>query len=112
MIEVIKEIAKNEYNELCEFVSKLTYIEAYNKLNGYNLTADPITIGEEKKLIGMNEFFDLKYKHIRTAIFRKDNNKCEVWEEFILEFNMSATYNGDVILEKLKWNDPAIHEYP
>ena len=86
MIEAIKNLAKKEYNELCELVSNLTYVEAYNKLNGFNLTSDPITIGD--KLIGLNEFFDVNYKHINTTIFRTNENGCEVWEEFGIEFRM------------------------
>jgi hypothetical protein len=96
MERALKEIASTEYNELCELVSHLTYFEAYNKLNGFNLTSEPIVMGEEKKLIGMNEFFDISYKHIRTTIFRVGGNECEVWEEFSLVFNMCATCDGDV----------------
>ena len=90
MIEAIKNLAKKEYNELCELVNDLTYIEAYNKLDGYNLTSEPITIGENEKLLGINEFFDVKYKHIETSIFRVDKNKCEVWEEFDLSVHYTA----------------------
>jgi hypothetical protein len=96
MDKAIKELASREYNELCSLVSNITYFEAYNKLNGYNLTSEPITIGKENKLIGMNEFFDVKYKHIRTTIFRVKDNRCEVWEEFFLEFKMCATFDNDV----------------
>ena len=94
--EMLKQAAKEEYNELCKLVSGITFFEAYNKLNGYNLTADPITIGEDKRLIGMNEFFDVTYKHVKTAIFRKDDSKCEVWEEFSFVVVMESTYDYGV----------------
>jgi hypothetical protein len=79
---MITAIITQEYNELCSLVSNMTYEEAFKKLNGYNLTADPITFGEEERLIGINEFFNVSYKHISTTIFRTDENGCEVWEEF------------------------------
>ena len=98
MIEAIKNLAKKEHNELCELANDLTYIEAYNKLDGYNLTSEPITIGENEKLLGINEFFDVKYKHIETSVFRTKGDKCEVWEEFFLNFRMCAAYDGEVEL--------------
>ena len=82
---MITAIIKQEYNDLCSLVSNMTYEEAFKKLNGYNLTADPITIGEEKRLIGINEFFDVNYKHINTTIFRTKNNGCEVVLPFFVE---------------------------
>ena len=83
-------IIAQEYNELCSLVSNMTYEEAFKKLNGYNLTANPITIGEEEILIGINEFFDVSYKHISTTIFRTDENGCEVWEEFDVHLSMGT----------------------
>lgn len=87
---MITAIIAQEYNELCSLVSNMTYEEAFKKLNGYNLTADPITIGEEEILIGINEFFDVSYKHISTTIFRTDENGCEVWEEFDVHLSMGT----------------------
>lgn len=87
---MITAIITQEYNELCSLVSNMTYEEAFKKLNGYNLTADPITIGEEEILIGINEFFDVSYKHISTTIFRTDENGCEVWEEFDAHLSMGT----------------------
>lgn len=87
---MITAIITQEYNELCSLVSNMTYEEAFKKLNGYNLTADPITIGEEEILIGINEFFDVSYKHISTTIFRTDENGCEVWEEFDVHLSMGT----------------------
>ena len=73
---MITAIIAQEYNELCSLVSNMTYEEAFKKLNGYNLTADPITI--------------VSYKHISTTIFRTDENGCEVWEEFDVHLSMGT----------------------
>ena len=89
---MITTIITREYNELCNLVSDMTYEQAFKTLNGYNLTADPITMGKEKKLIGINEFFEVTYKHISTTIFRTEDNGCEVWEEF--DAHMSIGDNG------------------
>lgn len=87
---MITAIITREYNELCSLVSNMTYEEAFKKLNGYNLTADPITIGDEERLIGVNEFFNVNYKHISTTIFRTDENGCEVWEEFDVHMSIGT----------------------
>ena len=79
---ILKAIATAEYAELCAMVANMTYEEAFKKLDGCNLTADPIMI--DGQWVSNNEFFDVKYKHIETSIFRVDDNKCEVWEMFDL----------------------------
>lgn len=79
MDKILQNIVKREYNEVCALVENMTYEDAFKKLDGFNLTADPITMKGE--WIGNNEFFDAQYKHIRVTIFRTKNNKCEVWEE-------------------------------
>lgn len=76
---ILKAIATAEYAELCAMVANMSYEEAFKKLDGCNLTADPIMI--DGQWVSNNEFFDVKYKHIETSIFRVDDNKCEVWEE-------------------------------
>lgn len=87
---------EKEYNELVTKTSKMTYEEAFKKLNGYNLSADPVTYGEDKRLICVSESFDVTYKHITTTIFRTEDNGCEVWEEF--DVHMVMTYEGDIEL--------------
>lgn len=80
MVEnILKSLVEKEYKELCAMVANMTYEEAFKKLDGYNLTADPIMM--DGQWLSNNEFFDVKYKHIETSIFRADKNKCEVWEE-------------------------------
>jgi hypothetical protein len=76
---ILEAIATAEYAELCAMVADMSYEEAFKKLDGYNLTADPIMA--DGKWLSNNEFFDVEYKHIKTSIFRVDKNKCEVWEE-------------------------------
>lgn len=79
---ILKAIATAEYAELCAMVADMSYENAFKKLDGYNLTADPIMV--DGQWVSNNEFFDVKYKHIETSIFRTDDNKCEVWELFDL----------------------------
>lgn len=79
MEEILKNIVKVEYAEVCALVEHLNYEDAFKKLDGFNLTADPITM--KGVWIGNNEFFDFQYKHIQGTIFKKKNGKCEVWEE-------------------------------
>lgn len=86
---ILRHIAEEEYSELCTKVKGMTYEEAFKTLDSSNLTADPIVIGKTNELIGINEFFDVTYKHIRTSIFRTSDNKCEVWEEFDLHVHYS-----------------------
>ena len=85
---------EKEYNELCVKVSKMTYEEAFKKLNSYNLTAEAVTCNKE--LICISESFQVTYKHISTTIFRTKNNGCEVWEEF--DAHMVMNCEGDVEL--------------
>ena len=45
MVEnILKSLVEKEYKELCAMVANMTYEEAFKKLDGYNLTADPITM--------------------------------------------------------------------
>ena len=87
---------EREYNELVRMTSNMKYEDAFKQLNGYNLTADPVTCGKNKELITVNEFFEVTYKHINTTIFRTKNDGCEVWEEFSVHMAMNG--EGDVEL--------------
>ena len=87
---------EREYNELVRMTSNMKYEDAFKQLNGYNLTADPVTCGKNKELIRVNEFFDVTYKHINTTIFRTEDDGCEVWEEFSVHMVMNC--EGDVEL--------------
>ena len=93
---VIKKIEK-EYNELVAMVSNMKYEDAFKKLNGCNLTADPIICGKDGKLIALNEFFDVTYKHISTSIFRTEDNGCEVWEEFNVHLIMNCEGDTELV---------------
>ena len=87
---------EREYNELVRMTSNMKYEDAFKQLNGYNLTADPVTCGKNKELIAVNEFFEVIYKHINTTIFRTKNDGCEVWEEFSVHMVMNC--EGDIEL--------------
>ena len=80
--EIIKglatELAKRDRDSLCDLVSNLSFEMAYQKLNGYNLSVDEISM--KGKTIGFNVFFDCNYKSITTTIFRTDDGGCEVYE--------------------------------
>ena len=113
MKEIIK-LAKKEYNELCALVGNVTYAKALtmNELHPNNITADLMSNDGDK--ITYNEFFDVKYKHIRTSIFRTEDNKCEVFENFEVVFDMEASYDGEVDIvrpmERLAIIDHSTHK--
>ena len=88
---------EREYNELVRMTSNMKYEDAFKQLNGYNLTADPVTCGKNKELITVNEFFDVTYKHIKTAIFRTEDNGCEVWEEFTVHMVMNCEGDAELV---------------
>ena len=73
-----KEIAKRDLASLANFVSGMTFEQAFNVLNGFNLSSDPMMIGD--KLLGFNTFFDLTYKSISTTIFKTEDGGCEVYD--------------------------------
>ena len=88
---------EREYNELVRMTSNMKYEDAFKQLNGYNLTADPVTCGKNKELITVNEFFDVTYKHINTAIFRTEDDGCEVWEEFSVHMVMNCEDDAELV---------------
>lgn len=76
------ELAKYEFNELLEKLEDMTFIDAYNKLGGFNLEMNETTCGKE--LIGISLSFDFNYKHINGTIFRIDDGSfegaCELYQ--------------------------------
>lgn len=76
------ELAKYEFNELSEMLEDMTFIDAYNKLSGFNLEMGTSTCGNE--LIGISLSFDFNYKHINGTIFRIDDGSyegaCELYQ--------------------------------
>ena len=71
------ELAKYEFKELLKKVSKMSFIEAYNKLHGFHLEMGECTCKEE--LISIHVRFDFNYKHISGTIFRTSHGYCEVY---------------------------------
>ena len=72
---VVKKLAKKDYDELREFVSTLTFDAAYKSLDCYNLDD---TEGKE--------FFDVNYDSIATTIYKEPkfggcvvNNTVDAW---------------------------------
>jgi hypothetical protein len=78
---LVAELAKRDFESLCEKINGMSYEDAFKALNGFNLTADPITVGG-KELLGINEFFDFNYKSLNGTIFRTEDNGCELYESF------------------------------
>ena len=73
MIKMLaNELARRDYDSLCEYVSTMNFDEAFKALGGYNREDD---------------FFDCNYKAITATIYQEsDSNRClvsprgiEVW---------------------------------
>ncbi len=79
------EVAQRDYNQLYELLEDISFIDAYNKLNGFNLEMDDMTCND--KLFHIQIRFDYNYKHINGTIFRTEDGGCElgervsVWDE-------------------------------
>lgn len=82
MIEVVKdlsmELAQRDYNELADKIKGMNFETAFKTFNGYGLRADPILCGKE--YIGINMFFECRYKSIKVTIFKCDDISCELGE--------------------------------
>lgn len=72
-------IARDHYDDLCQKVSEMTFIQAYNKLKGYNLEMCTTFYGNE--LASISAMFSVTYGTITTTIFQLPDNTCEVHEE-------------------------------
>ncbi len=77
---LIKEIAQRDYDQLSKKVADMTYENAFKELNGFNLSAEPCTCGNE--LLGIEEFFDFNFGCLNGTIFRTPDNGCELYEIF------------------------------
>ena len=62
------ELGKRDYESLCGFVSTLTFEQAFNALNGFNL--DVCICTQNDKYLDHCMFFDCNYKSISTTIFK------------------------------------------
>ena len=72
------ELAQREYNELYELLEDVSFIDAYNKFNGFNLEMDECKCKDE--LLGLQIRFDFNYKHINGTIFQTKDDGCELYE--------------------------------
>lgn len=93
MIEVVKdlsmELAQRDYNELESKIKGMDFETALKTFNGFDLRADPIT--SSGICIGVNMFFECRYKSIQVTIFKCDDISCELGESCGV-----YTHNGKV----------------
>ena len=80
VVIMVQQLAQNDYKALCKKIESMTYEEAFKALDGYNLSAEPVTCNNE--LIDISEFFDFNFGFLNGTIFRTKNNKCELHEIF------------------------------
>lgn len=79
------DLAKYEFMELNSLLKNLSFIDAFNKLKGFNLEMHSVKSNDT--LIGFDTHFDYNYKHINGTIFQTDGNRCElngtiaVWDD-------------------------------
>ena len=72
------ELAKRDYFELESKIKGMNFETALKTFNGFNLRADPIT--SSGTCIGVNMFFECRYKSIQVTIFKCDDISCELGE--------------------------------
>lgn len=89
MVTIIKdlsmELAKRDYAELESKIKGMDFETALKTFNGFNLRADPITSGGI--FIGVNMFFECRYKSIQVTIFRGYGESCELGESCNVHIN-------------------------
>ncbi len=82
MASIIKdlsmELAKRDYFELESKIKGMNFETALKTFNGFDLRADPIT--SSGTCIGVNMFFECRYKSIQVTIFKCDYISCELGE--------------------------------
>ena len=83
------ELAKRDYFELESKIKGMNFETALKTFNGFNLRADPIT--SSGTCIGVNMFFECRYKSIQVTIFKCDDISCELGESCEV-----YTHNGKV----------------
>jgi hypothetical protein len=72
------ELAKRDYLELESKIKGMNFETALKTFNGFDLRADPIT--SNGTCIGVNMFFECRYKSIQVTIFKCDDISCELGE--------------------------------
>lgn len=80
-IDTIVSLAKAEIEKLKDFVSDLTFEQAFKRLDGFNLECDITTIGPNREYVGMQMRFDCNINHICATIFNDGKGGCEVYED-------------------------------
>lgn len=89
MASIIKdlsmELAKRDYVELENKIKGMNFETALKTFNGFDLRADPIT--SNGICIGVNMFFECRYKSIQVTIFKTDDVSCELGESCNVHIN-------------------------
>ncbi len=89
MASIIKdlsmELAKRDYAELERTIKGMNFETALKTFNGFDLRADPIT--SNGICIGVNMFFECRYKSIQVTIFKTDDVSCELGESCNVHIN-------------------------
>lgn len=88
--KLIVTIVKPQWNEVDDIAEDLTFEQGFKVLNGYNLTADPITT-KDNKLIYVSWWFDFTWKNIKGTIFRTESGDCELGETWELTLDGDRT---------------------
>ena len=73
------ELAQRDYNELESKIKGMDFETALKTFNGFDLRADPIT--SNGTCIGVNMFFECRYKSIQVTIFKRDDISCELGDK-------------------------------
>ena len=109
-MELIKklatELAQRDYNELFELLRGVTFVDAYNKLGGFNLEMDECACDGE--LIAIQIRFDYRFNHIEGTIFRTENGGCELGEGVAVwdsSYSSPIIQQLDLCYEKLNENN-------
>ena len=76
---LIKRIAQKDMESLNEKLNGMSFIQAYNALNGFGLDTDVTTYNH--KLFSITSRFECYYNNIQATIFSTSNGGCELHEE-------------------------------
>lgn len=87
------ELAKRDYLELESKIKGMNFETALKTFNGFNLRADPIT--SNKICIGVNMFFECRYKSIQVTIFKSDDKSCELGESCFLGLSVAVVADNE-----------------
>lgn len=76
------ELAQRDYNQLYELLEGVPFVDAYNKLGGFNLEMDDYTRNGE--LLNIQVRFNYNFGRINGTIFRTEDGGCELGETVVV----------------------------